>query len=167
MEAVPCVAIDASKQGAALEPEDHYSGSPFLAMLNTTVEEWRDGYARIGLILERKHLNRSGVVHGGVLATLLDHTGGFCGLYCTVPGNRRYGMTLSLTTNYVGQSAGGRLFAIGERVSGGGRIYHSRTEVRTDGDLVVATGSGVYRYRSGSEKPEGVAPRQYGRAPQP
>lgn len=28
----------------------HYSESPFLAFLGTEIEEWREGYARIGLM---------------------------------------------------------------------------------------------------------------------
>jgi uncharacterized protein (TIGR00369 family) len=134
-----------------LEEAGHYSESPFLAFIDTKLEEWRDGYVRIGLVLKPHHLNRSGVVHGGVLATLLDHAGGFCGLYSDVPGKKRFGMTLSLTSNYVAQSRAGKLTAIGERVSGGRRIFHSRSEVRTDSGVVLATGTGVYRYRSGSE----------------
>ena len=138
------------------------SESPFLAFVDTTLEEWRDGYARIGLLLRPHHLNRSGVVHGGVLAAQLDHAGGFCGLYCTVPGNRRYGMTLSLTSNFQWQSRAGKLIAIGERVSGGSKMYFSRSEVRTATGIVVATGSSVHRYRSGSESPEGVRPKKAG-----
>jgi uncharacterized protein (TIGR00369 family) len=137
----------------------HDSESPFLEMLGTRVEEWRDGYVRIVLDLKPHHLNRAGVVHGGVLATLLDHAGGFCGLYCTKPGNRRYGMTLSLTTNFIAQSRGGRLTAIGQRTTAGRRIYFTQTEVRDEAGTVLATGTSVHRFRSGSESPEGVPPR--------
>jgi uncharacterized protein (TIGR00369 family) len=129
----------------------HYSDSPFLEFIDTALEEWRDGYVRIGLLLKPHHLNRSGVVHGGVLATLLDHAGGFCGLYSGEAGTKRFGMTLSLTSNYVAQSRTGKLTAVGERVSGGRRIFHSRADVRTEDGVVLATGTGVYRYRSGSE----------------
>jgi uncharacterized protein (TIGR00369 family) len=142
-----------------VEQETHYSESPFLGLVETTLEEWRDGYVRIGLVLRREHLNRSGVVHGGVLATLLDHAGGMSGLHCTVPGNRRYGMTLSLTSNFLAQSHAGKLTATGERESAGTKIYFARSEVRTDTGIVVATGSSVHRYRSGSESPEGSRPR--------
>jgi uncharacterized protein (TIGR00369 family) len=129
----------------------HYSNSPFLELLDTTLDEWRDGYVRLGLVLKPFHLNRSGVVHGGVLATLLDHAGGFSGLYTDVPGKRRLGMTLSLTSNYIAQSRAGTLVIVGERVSGGRKIYYSRSEVRTDAGVLLANGTGVYRYRSGSE----------------
>lgn len=142
-----------------MEVEDHYSGSPYLTFLGTNLEEWRDGYACIGLVLQPHHLNRSGVVHGGVLAALLDHSCGFSGLYCTVPVNRRYGMTLSLTSNYLAQEKAGKLVAIGERIRSGKSIYHARSEVRTESGVVLAAGTGVFRYRSGSERPQGVAPR--------
>lgn len=137
--------------------EGHYSGSPFLSLLNTELEEWRDGYARIGLALEGPLRNRSGVVHGGVLATLLDHAAGLSGLYCTVPGNKRYGMTLSLTTQFIGQAKAGRLIASGVRSSAGSRIFFAEAEVRSDSGVLLAKGSAVFRYRGGSESPEGVS----------
>ena len=137
----------------------HASESPFLELLGTEVEEWRDGYARIALELKPHHLNRAGVVHGGVLATLLDHGGGFCGLYCSVPGNRRYGMTLSLTCNFIGQAKAGRLIVTGNRTLAGRKIYFSATEIRTEADLLVASGTSVHRFRGGSESPEGVPAR--------
>lgn len=136
----------------------HESESPFLEMLGTTVEEWRDGYARISLKIEAAHLNRAGVIHGGVLATLLDHGGGFCGLYCTQPGNRRYGMTLSLTCNFLAQAKTGRVYVTGKLTTAGRKIYFADTEVRTEEGVLLATGSSVHRFRSGSEKPEGVPP---------
>jgi uncharacterized protein (TIGR00369 family) len=140
----------------------HDSESPFLELLGTRVEEWRDGYVRIALDLQPHHLNRAGVVHGGVLATLLDHAGGFCGLYCTVPGNRRYGMTLSLTTNFLAQCGSGRLTAIGQRTTAGRRLYFTQTEVRDQAGVLLATGSSVHRFRGGSESAEGVPPRARG-----
>ena len=60
--------------------------SAFNALIGFQISEWREDYVMLGLKLEPKHLNRSGVVHGGVLATLLDAAGGFCGCYCSVPG---------------------------------------------------------------------------------
>ena len=101
-------------------------------------------------------LNRSGVVHGGVLATLLDHAGGLSGMHCTVPGNRRYGMTLSLTAHYLKQGKAGKVSAIGQRVSGGRKIFYARSEVIAEDGEILASGSSVHRYRSGSENPEGT-----------
>jgi len=137
----------------------HYAESPFLELVDTELEEWRENFVRIRLRLKPHHLNRAGVVHGGVLATLLDHAGGFSGAYCTVPGNRRYGMTLSLTCNFVSQSKTGSLIATGQVERSGNKIFFARTKVETEDGVLVATGSSVHRYRSGSEKPEGVPAR--------
>lgn len=133
-----------------MTPSGHYSDSPFLAFLQTELEHWQDGSVRIGLLLQPFHLNRSGIVHGGVLASLLDHAGGFSGLWAG-DGPRRLGMTLSLTTNYLEQTKTGRLVATGERVFAGRKIFHARSEVRTEAGTLLANATGVYRYRSGSE----------------
>ena len=139
--------------------QQYVSESPFLEMLGTKVEEWRDGYVRISLEIRPEHLNRAGVIHGGVLATLLDHGGGFSGLFCTEPGNRRYGMTLSMACNFIAQSKTGKVYVTGTRTSAGRRIYFSSTEVRTEEDVLLATGSSVHRFRNGSEDPKGVPAR--------
>src|SRR5687767_1594580 len=127
--------------------------SPFLELLGAKVEEWRDGYVRISLQIEPQHLNRSGFIHGGVLATLLDHGGGLCGLYCTEAGNRRYGMTLSLTCNFTSQAKTGKVFVTGTRTTAGRKIFFAQTDVRTEEGVVLATGSSVCRFRTGSENP--------------
>jgi uncharacterized protein (TIGR00369 family) len=145
-------------ESAQMEYSEDYSDSPFLTFIGTKLIEWRDGYARIRLDLQPHHLNRSGVCHGGLLSALMDHGGAFSGLYCTVPGNKRYSMTLSLSANFLAQSRSGSLFVTGERMSGGRKIYFASTEVKTDEGLLVAASTSVHRYRSGSEAPEGLPP---------
>jgi uncharacterized protein (TIGR00369 family) len=137
--------------------KSHYSESPFLEFVDTRLEEWHDGYVRIGLELKHHHLNRAGVVHGGLLATLLDHAGGFCGVYCEDPATRRYSMTLSMTCNFVAQARSGFLIATGELTAGGSKIYFANTEVRTQEGILLATGSSAHRYRRGSEGNDGVS----------
>ena len=139
-----------------MQLKSHYSESPFLELVDTRLEEWRDGYVRIGLELKHHHLNRAGVVHGGLLATLLDHAGGFCGVYCDNPAKRRYSMTLSMTCNFVAQARSGFLITTGELAAGGSKIYFARTEVRTQEGILLATGSSTHRYRGGSEGKDGV-----------
>lgn len=48
--------------------------SPFLDLVGAKVEEAREGYARLSLVLEHKHTNPNDVMHGGVATTLLDET---------------------------------------------------------------------------------------------
>ena len=46
--------------------------SPFIELVGATIEEVREGYARLSLKLEHWHTNPNGVMHGGVVTTLLD-----------------------------------------------------------------------------------------------
>jgi uncharacterized protein (TIGR00369 family) len=48
--------------------------SPFIELVGASVDEAREGYARMSLTLELKHTNPNSVMHGGVVTTLLDET---------------------------------------------------------------------------------------------
>ncbi len=50
--------------------------SAFVQAIGARLEEQREGYARMALLIEEKHLNPGGVMHGGVLTTLMDETAG-------------------------------------------------------------------------------------------
>ena len=51
---------------------DERRRSPFSAFIGTEMEELREGYARVGLTLEPRHTNPNGVMHGGVITTMMD-----------------------------------------------------------------------------------------------
>ena len=44
----------------------------FAQLVGYRLDEWELDYAEVDLDLERRHLNRTGVLHGGVIATLID-----------------------------------------------------------------------------------------------
>ena len=130
--------------------------SAFQRTIRYRLAEWKPDEAVLVLDLLPRHLNRGGVVHGGVLATLIDTVGGFAGTFCTVPGNKRGTVTLSLTTSFLGQASGGTLRAVGRRRGGGRKIFMASCEIFDAEGNLIAMGEGTYRYRSGSEDPEGV-----------
>lgn len=105
----------------------------------------------IELALESRHLNRSGVVHGGVLMSLLDIVMADAGLQCSDPERVRRALTLSLTTTFTGQCSGGVIRAIGVKRAGGRRIFNSSGEIRDQQGQLLAMGEGTFRLRSGSE----------------
>lgn len=45
---------------------------PFVELLGARVEEAAEGYSRLSLVLEERHTNPNGVMHGGVVATVMD-----------------------------------------------------------------------------------------------
>jgi uncharacterized protein (TIGR00369 family) len=53
------------------EEEEHHQ-SPFVQLIGGRIEEWREGYVRLGLTVDERHTNPHGVMHGGVITTLMD-----------------------------------------------------------------------------------------------
>jgi uncharacterized protein (TIGR00369 family) len=118
--------------------------------------EWCEGSARLAAEAGPQHMNRAGVVHGGFVLGLIDQAAAYSGLWCSVPGHARRGMTLALATQFVAPVAAGRVVAESRMVGHGGTTFFTRIEVfRADGTL-VATGQGTHRWRSGSERIEGM-----------
>ena len=132
------------------------SPAPFHDLLGLRLLEWRDGFARVVCETGPQHLNRSGIVHGGVLLAMIDQAASYAGLWCSVPGNVRRAVTLDIDSRFTGQvEAGQRLAAEARIVSRGRNIYFCRTEVFGP-DGLVAFGASTHRYRRGSERTEGV-----------
>jgi uncharacterized protein (TIGR00369 family) len=118
----------------------------FNKMLGFRLAEWRDGFARMELDIDERHLNRSGILHGGVLSTLLDATLGYCGIYPLDPNRRRRAVTLSMTTMFLGQAKSGTLVCTAERRGGCKTVFMATGEVRGSEDRLLATADGVFRY---------------------
>ena len=118
----------------------------FNVLLGYRLAEWREDFARLELVLEPKHLNRSGVVHGGVLATMLDVTLGYAGVFTAEPGRVRRAVTLSMTTSFLGQAKSGVLSCLARRRGGGKTIFRASGEIVDEASNLIAIGEGTFRY---------------------
>ncbi len=119
--------------------------SGFHEVMGHRVVRWQRGHATLEMEVLPKHLNRSGVIHGGVLSTLIDAVCGFAGVD---PDDRRGVITLSLSVNFLGQVDSGKLRVEGRRRGGGHRIYFATGEVYDQDDNLIAMGEGSFRLRS-------------------
>lgn len=135
------------------------NGSGLQSHLGYRLVEWAENHAVVELELKDHHRNRAGILHGGVLATLIDTASGYSVCYCPVPGNVRKTLTLSLTTNFLGMAKDGVVRVVGRKQGGGRKIvFTEATAYNADGD-VIGTATGTFKYHRGSEDPEGV-PRE-------
>jgi len=126
-------------------------------LLGYRLVAWEPDRAEVELLLEERHLNRSGLMHGGVLTSLIDAACGYAGTHCSVPGNIRGALTLQLSTQFVSAGRRGRRLTARGRKTGGGRsVFFAAAEVRDDEGRLVGRGEGVFRYRRGSESSEGL-----------
>lgn len=106
-----------------------------------------DGLARAILDVEDKHANRNGMLHGGIIAMLLDAACGFAASMRLGEGEALTPLvTVSLTTQFVsGARIGSRVTATGIATGGGRKIAHVRGELRDETGEMIATASGVFK----------------------
>ncbi len=88
---------------------------PFQGLVGYQLLDDADGSC-FRLPLRREHLNPNGVVHGGVLMTLLDAAGGRCLMGRALPGGGgtiQSSVTASLTSEFALAVSSGTLYATG------------------------------------------------------
>src|SRR5215470_6944538 len=113
---------------------------------------WRPDEAELELTLEPRHLNRSDVPHGGVIATLIDTACGLAGCYSAEPGRRRRAVTLALNTSFIGQAqANTTLTAKARRTGGGQTVFFARCDLVDGEGRLIATGEGTFKYLRGTD----------------
>lgn len=118
----------------------------FRRLLGLEATEVSDGHAVMKLTIGPEHLNSGGTLHGGVLATMIDHAGGIAGCYCAATGTARKAVTISLTTSFLAAASQGTITAVGRKRSGGKRIFAATTEITDDSGRLLAIGEASYRY---------------------
>ncbi|WP_102223208.1 PaaI family thioesterase [Acidimangrovimonas sediminis] len=118
--------------------------------LGFRITGWKPDWARFEQPLEPYLMNRYGIPHGGIYATLLDTVMGFAGCYTGDPENRLLGMTLTLNTSFLARPEGMRLIAEGRRIGGGRSTFFAESEIRDELGTLCARGTGAFRYRKAS-----------------
>ena len=130
--------------------EDPYA---FQELVGFTIEDWQQDYCRLTQPMEPHLANRYGIPHGGVLATLLDTALGYCVCYTGDPDNKQLVMTLSLNVQYLSVARGTKLITEGRKTGGGKSVAFAEGTVFDEHGTVVATATGVFKYRQGKGKP--------------
>ncbi len=131
-----------------MSENDNYDAflSPFNRHLGMRITEWEEGRVRLTCRIQDFMGNRSGAVHGGVTATLLDAACGYAVTHPMPDGTKRLAVTLSMTTNYTGAAHQGELTVNAVRKGGGNTItFAEATITNSDGDH-VAFGTATLRY---------------------
>ncbi len=115
-------------------------------LLGFDMLEWREGFARVRCAIHTHHLNRGGIVHGGVLMTLLDEVGAAAGVYAPIREQRRRSVTVSLNCQFTGRAQSGAMIATGIVARAGRNIYFSRSEVCSEAGELLAFGASTHRW---------------------
>ncbi|RKQ97041.1 uncharacterized protein (TIGR00369 family) [Kushneria sinocarnis] len=120
--------------------------TPFLRYLGVEVSHWSRGRAELTLQTRAEHGNLSGIVHGGVLATLMDTACGYCGMD-PEEGAIAGTATITLSIQYMAPARiDEQLTVTGSRTGGGRRIHFARAEIRNEQGELLATADGTFRH---------------------
>src|SRR5688500_8527328 len=103
--------------------------------LNIKVNEGRDGRCEFDLNVEEMHLNVEGMLHGGVVSTMIDLAIARA-IRSIVPPEREI-MTATLTINFFGSVRDGVIKVVGHTVFAGRRLINGEAELRA-GDRLLA-----------------------------
>ena len=140
-----------------MDAQQHgWTHSPFHALLGIEVLEWRAGHALLRCAVGPQHANRGGIVHGGVILSLLDQANAFAGLHD--PARRRSAVTLDLDARFTAPGRiPGALLCTGTLVTAGRAVFFARGEVHDEAGTLVAFGASSHRYRGEAAPKPGEA----------
>ncbi len=121
---------------------------PFQELVGFRKTEFGDGFSRFELQLAPEHMNRAGIPHGGVYASMLDSALGSAGCYIGEDNDFRAAVTLNLNISFIAAPKGKTLFAQARTVGGGRSVYFAEGEITDEKNTLIARASGTFKYLS-------------------
>ena len=118
------------------------AASLFHSGFGVEVERASSGEVRLSWHARDEHRNLQGLVHGGVLATLVDMAMGLA--VRTVVGETRRHVTIEMTVHYLRPAAPGKLHAVGTTQRVGSQIAFADGTVFDAHDRVLVRATGAY-----------------------
>ncbi|MGF1651513.1 MAG: PaaI family thioesterase [Hyphomicrobiaceae bacterium] len=125
---------------------DRLSG--FRELVSYRVVAWSRHTASIALMLGPEHLNRMGIVHGGVYMTILDAAMGHAATYAPPGSPRLKCVTVSMSTNFMASTRGGTIIATGQLRSVEGAIAVCEGRVTAEDGTELMLAQGTFKYLS-------------------
>ncbi len=118
---------------------ERVGAAPFSHHISMQLVEIGMDRCRIELEATTKHLQPFGIVHGGVMATLID-TATFWAAFGPIPQDAGL-INVDLKLNYLEPGHPGRLIAEGTLVRGGRTVSYAEATVRSEEGKVLARGA--------------------------
>ena len=112
---------------------------PYFTLLSIEIKDLGWGESRLEIMVQEKHLQPFGIVHGGVFASLLD-AAAFWAVYTQVPED--LGMTtVELKLNYLAPLTTGRMIATGKSIRVGKTLCLGEASITNEEGLLLAHGT--------------------------
>ena len=122
--------------------EEALSTVPFAKLLGIKLDAIEPGDATLSLQIRDEFKQNAGVVHGGVIASLIDSATAFAIIPLLNPGERT--TTVDLTISYLRPLVSGVVVARAKVIRAGRRIIATSAELFDDGGNLSATALSTY-----------------------
>ncbi|MGB9729168.1 MAG: PaaI family thioesterase [Thermoprotei archaeon] len=114
--------------------------SPFVSHIGLRIEEISDKESIVSLVIDDRHKQRLGMVHGGVIATMIDVAMG--SLVTAVSG--KASVSVEINVNYLSPASDGVIKAIARLNRLGRKIHYAEARVIDSKGNLIATATGIY-----------------------
>jgi len=115
---------------------------PFLKLLGVEVEAAGPGTATLRLPLRHELMRNDNIVHGGVMASLIDSAFAFAIIPILADGERT--VTVDLTIHYLRPLSSGAARAVARVVRAGRRVITVSADLFDENDKLAATALSTY-----------------------
>jgi uncharacterized protein (TIGR00369 family) len=126
--------------------------SPFFSLLSTKVRELSAGHAIFEIEAEKKHHQPFGVVHGGVLASIVDGAA-FWSIICEIEDENTGITSVDLKLNYLAPVTAGKIVATGRRIKMGKTLAYAEASVLGPRGELLAHGTSTVMLLPGRRLP--------------
>ena len=134
--------------GQRLAPGPERTMGPLAELLGITTVEEEPGRLRLRVTADPAFHNPNGVLHGGVIYTMVDYGMGGAVQRSLPP--EEYCATVNITINYLASAREGTLTADVRVVKQGRNVAFTEAEVRDSQDRLIATATGtMFIFRPG------------------
>ena len=103
---------------------------PFLDFIGAKLDSYEKGTSTVTLDIKNHHVQHLGMVHGGVISTLLDNTGWYTAM--TVVEDSKTAVTTEIKINYLYPARGKSLQCVGEVIKAGRSSIFVKIELFDD-----------------------------------
>jgi uncharacterized protein (TIGR00369 family) len=115
------------------------NGSPFFTLISMHIKNLDWGESRVEMVVEEKHFQPFGMVHGGVYASVVD-AAAFWAVYPQIDDG--FGITtVELKLNYLAPTSSGSLIAKGKSIKVGKSICLAEASVEDETGKLLAHGT--------------------------
>lgn len=113
----------------------------YMKFNNFQLEEIKNDYVRVSVLLNENSTNPSGFAHGGLIYALADSTMGILGRV-----NYKNVVTINANINYLKPTVGKYMYAIATPIRVGATIAVYNCDIYNDKNEITATCTGTYYF---------------------